>query len=83
LKFASNDNKIVFWYNCTKILEASVKGGVYIISWVKLDLGHTAFSAINYINANSTIDATINYIDYIESNYNPAELISHKGKYEV
>jgi hypothetical protein len=35
------------------------------------------------MNANSTIDTTIDYIDYIELNYNPTELISYKGKYEV
>jgi hypothetical protein len=32
LKFTSDNNRIAFWHNYTKILEASIKGGVYIIS---------------------------------------------------
>jgi hypothetical protein len=46
LKFTGDDNRMAFWHNYTKILEASVKGGVYIISWVKLDLINAAFNAV-------------------------------------
>ena len=49
LKFTGDDNRMAFWHNRTKILEASVKGGVYIISWVKLDLINTAFNIVKYI----------------------------------
>jgi Reverse transcriptase (RNA-dependent DNA polymerase) len=46
LKFTGDDNRMAFWHNRTKILEASVKGGVYIISWVKPDLINAAFNAV-------------------------------------
>jgi hypothetical protein len=59
LKFTGDDNRMAFWYNRTKILEASVKGGVYIISWVKPDLINAAFNAVErteYIQ--SIVDST-------------------------
>jgi hypothetical protein len=59
LKFTGDDNRMAFWHNRTKILEASVKGGVYIISWVKPDLINAAFNAVErteYIQ--SIVDST-------------------------
>ena len=46
---------MAFWYNYTKILEASVKGGVYIISWVKPDLINAAFNAVEHTKYIQTI----------------------------
>jgi hypothetical protein len=37
---------MAFWRNQEKVLEASVKGGVYILSWVKPNLEDNAFNAI-------------------------------------
>jgi hypothetical protein len=46
LIFTGDDKKMAFWRNQEKVLEASVKGGVYILSWVKPNLEDNAFNAI-------------------------------------
>jgi hypothetical protein len=46
LIFTGDDKKMAFWRDQDKLLEASVKGGVYILSWVKPNLGDNAFNAI-------------------------------------
>jgi hypothetical protein len=73
LKFTSDNNRIAFWHNYTKILEASVKGGVYIISWVKLDLINTTFNAVKYTEyiqliVNSTDTTEVELVSYREQN---------------
>jgi hypothetical protein len=46
LTFTSDDKSMAFWSNQEKVLEASVKGGVYILSWVKPNLEDNAFNTI-------------------------------------
>jgi hypothetical protein len=46
LIFTGNNKKIAFWHDQDKVLEASIKGGVYILSWVKPNLGDNAFNII-------------------------------------
>jgi Reverse transcriptase (RNA-dependent DNA polymerase)/gag-polypeptide of LTR copia-type len=43
LIFTGDDKHMAFWRNQEKVLEASVKGGVYILSWVKPNLVDNAF----------------------------------------
>lgn len=50
LIFTGDDKKMAFWRDQDKVLEASVKGGVYILSWVKPNLGDNAFNAIEQCN---------------------------------
>ena len=63
---------MAFWHNCTKILEASVKGGVYIISWVKPDLINAAFNAVE---RTEYIQSIVNSTDTTE-----VELVLYRGQ---
>ena len=45
LTFTGDNRTMAFWRNRDKILEASVTGGVYILSWVKPNLEDNAFSS--------------------------------------
>ena len=44
--FTGDDKTMAFWRNQDKVLEASIKGGIYILSWVKPNLGDNAFNTI-------------------------------------
>ena len=46
LTFTGDNHTMAFWRNQDKVLEASVKGGVYILSWVKPNLNDIAFNTM-------------------------------------
>jgi hypothetical protein len=48
LNFTGDDKKMTFWRHQERILEASVTGGVYVISWVCPNLSENAFHAYNH-----------------------------------
>jgi hypothetical protein len=56
LTFTGDYTNMAFWRHHDKILEASKKGGVYIISWIKPNLRDKAFSTVDIGDSDEQLD---------------------------